>query len=71
MLSLFFVLVLLTVFAMQWNPAEVRKDFPLENPSAGPEALQRTLEKIPAVRDSQQNLKRMIPESYLNNSGTR
>lgn len=76
MLSLFFVLVLLTVFAMQWNQAEVRRDLPEGNPSAGPEELLRTLEKMPGIKDSQLNeniqpVKIIVPESYLKFSGVK
>lgn len=79
-LSLFFVLVLLTVFATQWNAAEDRKEFLSESPSAGPEELLRTLEKIPGTKDSQQsintkkvnaeqNVIKTVPESYMKFSG--
>lgn len=43
--ALFFVLALLTVFAMQWNTAKDTRHLMMDRPMLGPEEIQRTLER--------------------------
>jgi hypothetical protein len=43
--ALFFVLALLTVFAMQWDTAKDTRHLMMDRPMLGPEEMQRTLER--------------------------
>jgi hypothetical protein len=45
LLALFFVLALLTVFAMQWNSEKDSQHLMIDRPMLGPEEMQRALEK--------------------------
>ncbi len=45
LLAFFFVLALLTVFAMQWNQSRDTEHIMMDRPMLGPEEIQRALEK--------------------------